>query len=50
MCNISNTFDTRGILVVGDINRRLEVSVIELRDLFHSIMLLAKSEAECGTF
>ena len=50
MCNISNTFDTRGILVVGDITRRLLVSVIKLTDLFHSIMLLATAEAECGTF
>jgi len=50
MCNISNTFDTSGILVVGDITRRLAVTVIKLIDLFHSIMLLATAEAECGTF
>ena len=50
MCNISKTFDTRGILVVGDITRRLVVSVIKLIDLFHSIMLLAMAEAECEEF
>jgi len=50
MSNISDTFDTSGILVVCDITRRLVVSVIKLIDLFHTIMLLATAEAECGTF
>lgn len=36
--------------MVGDITRRLVVSVIKLIDLFHSIMLLATAEAECEEF
>lgn len=50
MCNISNTFDKRGILMVGVITRRLVVSVIKLIDILNSIILLTTAETECGTF